>query len=115
MRACTYCGRENEESAIQCRECGTQMQPTQDLRTQPSPTLKAWLLHPAHLAWLAAGITLVQALVRLSMTPYHPSLGEGDVDRLSAAFYLWKSAAVSTALVALGLYLRSRRKVQHVA
>lgn len=115
MRVCTYCGRENEDAAIQCRECGTDMQSSQYPQIHASPKLKSLLRQPAYLAWLAAGLVFLHAFFRLVATPYDPGLGEGDVDRLDAAFYLYKSVGVATVLVALGLYLGSRQKGQHVA
>jgi hypothetical protein len=83
--------------------------------TRSLPTLKIWLRQPAYLAWLVAVIVLGQAMIRLSVTPYDPSLGEGDVEHLDAVFYLWKSAGVATVLAVLGFCLQSRRKVEHVA
>jgi hypothetical protein len=68
------------------------------------------LRQPAHLLWLAAVIVIGQALIRFAATPYDRSLGEGDVDHLNAAFYLWKSIGVAAVLVWLGFYSHMRRK-----
>jgi len=38
MIACTYCGRENEEPATNCRECGTALSPKPDPAATPKET-----------------------------------------------------------------------------
>jgi len=35
MRTCTHCGLANEEDAIQCRECGTELVPAQAVGERP--------------------------------------------------------------------------------
>lgn len=88
------------------------MQTSRALETLTLPTLKTfktWLWQPSTLAWLSAAIVIVQGSFRLFVTPYHPNLGDGDVERLDAAIYFWKSVGVATLLGALGLYFWSNR------
>ena len=115
MKSCSYCGRENEEGTAQCRECGTELQPTVLPQSDAGSSIRAFLRQPAHIAWFAAAIVLFQAFIRLGLSPYDPSLGEGNVERVEAATWLWGSVGVSTVLVSLGLYLRTRRKEHHAA
>ena len=70
---------------------------------------------PAHIAWLAAVIVIFQAVIRLGLLPYDPSLSEGNVERVEAAFWLWGSVGVAIVLVSLGSYLRSGRKEHNAA
>jgi len=35
MKTCAYCGKENEEAAVACRECGTVFAPTPVSMTDP--------------------------------------------------------------------------------
>ena len=35
MKSCSYCGRENEDTAAQCRECGTDLRPTVPVAARP--------------------------------------------------------------------------------
>jgi len=114
MRTCSYCGRENENAAVACRECGTEITPVRiSMEESTSLNLKTLLRQPANLAWIAAVLVFVQVAIRLSSTPYDSSLGEGDVDHLNAWFYFWGSVAVTTVLFSLGLYLRSKGKASH--
>jgi uncharacterized membrane protein YvbJ len=110
MKTCSYCGRENEEGAEWCHECGTELRPSAASHLTFDFEIKAFLRQPAHIAWLAAGIVLVQGFVRLTLTPHDASLGDGYVERVQAAIWLWGSTGIATVLVCLGLYLRSRRK-----
>src|SRR4051794_23888289 len=45
MKKCSYCGRENEDSAASCRECGTeQFKDAADLLSKPWPRhWESWL------------------------------------------------------------------------
>jgi hypothetical protein len=107
MRPCSYCGRENEQIAAQCHECGTELQPTIIPESSVGPSFLASLRQPAHIAWLAAALIFVQASVQFGFSPYDPSLGDGNIERVEATIWFWKSFVVSIVLISLGRYLRS--------
>jgi len=107
MKSCGYCGRENDDAAVRCAECGTEIEPPQSV---PDPKYKSPLRRPSSLVWLVAFIVVVQGMIRLASTPYNPSLGEGDHKRVEAAFYLWLSLGVGGILFAFGFYLRVRKE-----
>jgi hypothetical protein len=54
-------------------------------------------------------LVIVQAFIRLELTPYDPSLGEGDYQRVAAVFYLWLSLGIGGVLFGYGLYLIKKR------
>ena len=111
MKSCGYCGRENDDAAVRCTECGTEIETPQSV---PDPKHKSLLRRPSGLVWLFAFIIVLQGIIRLASTPYDPSLGEGDYKRVEAASYLWSSLGVGTILFAIGFYLRSREKDENV-
>jgi hypothetical protein len=73
-----------------------------------APTLRSSLRKPAFLAWIAALVVVAQAVIRISASPYDPALGEGNVEGVEAARWLWGSIGVAIVLVALGFDLRNR-------
>jgi hypothetical protein len=103
MKSCPYCGHKNEDSAISCAECGT------NLDAPSSPKAKSVLCSPGGWVCLIAAILALQGLIRLEFTPYDPSLGEGDYKRVSAALYFWLSLGVSLVLFGYGFYLIRRK------
>ena len=103
MRPCPYCGRQNEDSATLCTECGT------SLDRQGNPKGKSLLCSPGGWVCLVAGIVVLQGLFRLELTPYDPALGEGDYKRVSAALYFWLSLGVGFVLFGYGFYLLRRK------
>jgi len=111
MKSCGYCGRENDDAAVCCTECGTEIETP---RSVPNTKHKSLLRRPSILVWLIAFIVVVQGMIRLTSVPYDPSLGEGDYKRVEAAFYLWSSLGVGGILFAFGFYLRSREKKDDV-
>ena len=115
MRSCPYCGRDNQQSAAQCHECGTELNAPVVSQSEVGPSWRALVRQPAYLAWLAAVVVLLQAFIRLGLSPYDPRLGEGNVERVEAATWMWGSIAVAVVLASLGWYLRSRRKGHHAA
>src|SRR4051812_173169 len=108
MKTCTYCGRENEDTAVQCSGCGTDIQTP--LETRKTPKLRTW----QNILWVLSIVSLVQAWIRLAATPYDPSLGDGGVGHMDAVIYLWESAGVSTVFASLDFILRLQRKAQDV-
>jgi hypothetical protein len=102
MKPCSYCGRNNEDSAIGCAECGTKLDAPSNFEG------KSVLYNPGAWVCLIAAIIVLQGLIRLEFTPHDPSLGEGDYKRVSAAFYFWLSMGVGFVLLGYGLYLMRR-------
>jgi putative copper export protein len=74
---------------------------------QPVPTLKSLLRRPSGWIWLFALIAIVQAAIRLVLTPSEPD-PEGGYRRVDAAFYLWLSLGIGLVLFAYGHYLRTK-------
>ena len=109
MMLCKYCGQENEDGAPQCQQCGTELQRAAIPKPSIGPNIRAFFRRPAYIAWLAAAVVMAQAAIRLGMSS-DSNLGEGDFERVGDITYLCASAGISTILVSLGLYLRSRRK-----
>jgi hypothetical protein len=108
MKACSYCGRENEAAAPRCQDCGTEFYTEPQAEVSIVPTLKSALRQPAHIVWLVAAVVMAQAVFRFS--PHDSRLGEGDVESIDSVINLWVSAGISTVLVSFGVYLKSRRK-----
>ena len=53
---------------------------------------------------------MAQAVIHLGRTPYDPSLGEGNYERVEAAFYLWFSLGTGIVLLAYAHYLAKRER-----
>lgn len=109
MKVCSYCGRENEEKAIACRECGTE-NASDTVRAPGATRIRLLLSRPANTLGLAAAIVLFQGAIRLGLTPNDPTLGEGDVKHLEAVFWLWGSLGLSAVLAACALHLRNKSR-----
>ncbi len=75
MKNCAYCGRENEDAAAQCHECGTEL-------TEPAPAAqRADAGDGAGAEWLGASLRCIAATL-LALTVY--LLSFGPVSRYSA-------------------------------
>jgi hypothetical protein len=107
MRPCHYCGHENDDVAVHCVGCGTEIQPQQDVVGTNS---WKYLKGPGPWVWVIAVVVVAQGIARLTLTPYDPSQGEGDYKRVEAAFYLWLSLGVGAVLFAYGCYLVKKHK-----
>jgi len=114
MKACAYCGRENDENAVQCVECGTEICPFESV---PGPKCQSPLYRQDCILWLLALAVAVQAAVRVALTPSDPGPADGDYKRVEAAFYLWLCLAIAIVLFGYGYgyYLRSKATDEDVA
>jgi hypothetical protein len=106
MNPCTYCGRQNADSAFRCTGCGTELGGASN--GEQSAT-KSGLCSPGGWVCLIAAIVVLQGWVRLGFTPHDPSLGEGDYKRVEAALYFWLSLGIGLVLFAYGVHLVRKR------
>lgn len=97
MRSCAYCGRENVDIAVVCRECGrtieqgARLPPADvgDLRQVPERKLASKIGLATFLMWvciLASGGPLVYAVFRLTSVPSGP---EGGFEGMAIVFTLF--------------------------
>ena len=69
MKKCSYCGRDNSDDAVHCRECGTEFV-TPAAETEPAqPREGAWLEGLAHILRLTGTILVIGFLYLLSLGP----------------------------------------------
>jgi hypothetical protein len=69
-------------------------------------------------AWRAPGVWVcvlailvaLHGMIHLTLTPYDPGLGEGDYNRVEAAFYFQLSVGVGAILFAYGCCLLWKHK-----
>lgn len=106
MKPCSYCGHQNAESCSRCTDCGSELDSAD--AGQQSKT-KSVLRSPGGWVCLIAGLVMLQGLVRLDLTPYDPTQGEGDYRRVEAALYFWLSLGVGLVLFAYGVHLLRRK------
>ena len=106
MKPCHYCGHHNDDAALRCAECDTALS---ILESAPGSKRRNLLGTPGNWVGLLALLVIVQAFIRLELTPYDPSLGEGDYQRVAAVFYLWLSLGIGGVLFGYGLYLIKKR------
>ena len=81
-----------------------------DDNQQFDPQPKSSMPRAVRIVLVLAFVTVAQALIRSSLTPYDPNQGEGNYRTVEAAFYLWLSLGVSLVLIAYAIYLMKRRK-----
>lgn len=109
MKSCSYCGRQNPDSADKCFGCGSILNA---LETSQGKT-RGMLCSPGGWVCLAAAIIILQGLVRVAFTPDDPRLGEGDYKRVTAAFYFWLSLAIGLVVFGYGFYLLRKAANPH--
>ena len=89
MKACTYCGRENEDTAAQCAECGTGWQ-TPEVRQPLSRSTKRFIgLSVAAPGFLALAYPAFPLSVPLSATCTIAGL------LLSCVLFVWSLLSIS--------------------
>ncbi len=111
MKSCFYCGRQSEDSAANCMECGTRLDAS---RGNQNRKRKALLSSPGGWVCLIAVALVLQGVFRLEFTPHDTNLGEGDYKRVSAALYFWLSLGGGFVLLGYGFYLMRRRANEKV-
>ena len=111
MTSCPYCGRENDDTLIRCRECGTELRPQTVEKESNSETSEH--VRP-FFCWRAASIILILqtilytsgALLSVSMGRKYAQHGNYELARYVYWGTFWD--VVIAILCALGRLLMSR-------
>jgi hypothetical protein len=69
VKKCSYCGRENSDEAVHCRECGTLFPEPFAMAEPARPRDGTWLDWLAYMLRIAGVIVLIGLLYLLSFGP----------------------------------------------
>ena len=69
MKKCSYCGRENTDEAVRCRECGTELAVPSVAARPAQPRDGNWLAWLAYMLRFTGTIVLIGLLYLLSFGP----------------------------------------------
>jgi len=69
VKKCSYCGRENSDEAVRCRECGTELAVPSVAATPARPRDDTWLAWLAYRLRVPGTIVIIGLLYLLSFGP----------------------------------------------